>query len=54
MDNELSPFKYFYGLKFAHYICKSTVYSSPPLIGTPFLSNNSVHIREVSFTERED
>ena len=28
-------------------------YSSPPLIGTPLLPNNSVLIREVSFGERE-
>ena len=31
----------------------SKLYSSLPLIGTPFLPNNSVLIREVSFGERE-
>ncbi len=29
-------------------------YSSPPLIGTPVLTNKSVVIREVYFGERED
>ncbi len=30
-----------------------SVYSGPPLIETPFLSNNSVLIRQVAFDERE-
>ncbi len=30
-----------------------TLYTSPTLIGTPILSNNSVLIREVSYGERE-
>ncbi len=30
------------------------LYSSPPLIGTALLPNNSLHIKEVSFGERED